>query len=127
MSNRRYSPGLGRWIEVEEVDVPGVPAKARRRRQEEPFAMVPLRFAQEMAKASKSPATIICIRLFYLSWKAKSPTVALSNRDGIYRNSKARVLRDLEAAGLVRVKRRSGQSPQVTILRQLPWCRPAPT
>jgi hypothetical protein len=122
MSNRRYSPGLGRWIEVEEVDVPGVPAKARRRRQEEPFAMVPLRCAQEMAKASKSPATIICIRLLYLSWKTKSRTVALSNPDGHHRNSRGRVLRNLEAAGLVRVDRRRGQSPRVTILCQLPWC-----
>jgi hypothetical protein len=122
MSSRRYSPGLDRWIEVVETPVPGAPTKAKRRRQEEPFAMVPLWCAEEMAKASKSPATIICIRLLYLSWKTKSRTVTLSNPDGHHRNSRNRVLRNLEAAGLVRADRRRGRSPRVTILCRLPWC-----
>jgi hypothetical protein len=126
MSNRRYSPGLGRWIEVVEVPAPGVPTR-RRRRQDEPFAMVPLWCAKEMAKASRSPAVIVCIHLLYLSWKTRSATVALSNHDGVDRKSKYRALQNLEAAGWVRVERHSGRSPRVTILRRLPWCQPVPT
>jgi hypothetical protein len=122
MSNRHHSPSLGRWVEVEEVDVPGVPAKARRRRQEEPFVIVPLRYAEEAAKAGAgAPAIIIFTHLLYLSWKTKSSTVTLSNRDGINRRTKDRVLRNFEAAGLIRVERRNGRSPQVTLLRWRPW------
>jgi hypothetical protein len=124
MTRKVYSHG--KWIEVETVDIPGVPTR-RRRRQEEPFAMVPLCCAEEMAKASRSPAVIICTLLLYLSWKTRSPTVTLSNRDGINRKSKDRVLRNLEAARWVRVERRNGRSPRVTILRRLPWCEPART
>jgi hypothetical protein len=88
----------------------------------EPFAMVPLHCAEEMAKACRSPAFVVCVHLLYLSWKTKSRTVALPNPDGYHRNSKDRVLRKLEAAGLVRVDRHSGRNPRVTILRLLPWC-----
>jgi hypothetical protein len=123
---------LTEWDREIEADfqraVAATRAAGKRKKEGEPFAMVPLRCAEEMAKASKSPAVIICIRLLYLSWRAKSPTVTLSNRECVHhRNSKDRVLRNLEAAGLVRVERRCGHSPRVTILRRLPWCRPAPT
>jgi hypothetical protein len=97
-------------------------AGKRKSRKGEPFAMVPLRCAEEMAKASRSPAVIVCIRLLYLSWRDKSPTVTLSNLDGLHRGSKDRVLRNLEAAGIVRVARRNGRSPRVTLLCKLPWC-----
>jgi hypothetical protein len=122
MSRYVYSPGLKRRVAVKTLDTPSVPAKAKQRSQEPPFAKVPLWCAEEMAKASKSPAVIVCVRLLYLSWKTKSQTVTLSNDGGINRNSKERVLRHFEAAGLVRAKRRNGQSPRVTILRKLPWC-----
>jgi len=85
--------------------------------------MVPLWCAEEMAKASRSPAVIVCIRLLHLSWKTKSATVTLSNHNGAHRNSKDRVLRNLETAGWVQIERRRGRSPRVTVLRQLPWCR----
>jgi len=97
-------------------------AGKRKGKKGEPFAMVPLDCAKEMAKASNSPAVIICIHLLYLSWKAKSRTVALSTPDGCHHSSKDRVLRKLENAGLVRVARHPGRNPRVTILRLLPWC-----
>jgi hypothetical protein len=87
-----------------------------------PFAMVPLGCSKEMAKACRSPALAVCVHLLYLSWKTKSRTVALSTPDGYHHNSKDRVLRKLEAAGVVRVARHSGRNPRVTILRLLPWC-----
>ena len=127
MTRYAYSPGLGRRIEVVERQVPGAPAtKAKRCSREEPFAKVPLWCAEEVAKASKSPAIIVFTRLLYLSWKTKSQTVALSNDGGIDRKGKDRVLRNLEAAGWVRVKRHSGRSPRVTILRKLPWLLTCP-
>jgi hypothetical protein len=96
--------------------------KARQRRQEEPFATVPLEAAAKVAKAVKVPAIAVYVHLVYLSWKTKSSTVALSNHDGVHRNSKDRVLRNFEKAGVIRVKRHRGRSPRVTILHRLPWC-----
>ncbi len=124
MTRRAYSPGLGKWIEVKTLDIPGTPAKAKRRRQKGPFAIVPLRYAEEAAKAN-SPAIIVFTRLLYLSWKEKSATVALSN-DGVSRKAKDRVLRNFEAAGLVRVERGNGRSPQVTLLCWRPWSQTCP-
>jgi hypothetical protein len=116
---------LAEWDREIEADFRRAVAATRaagKRKKAEPFAIVPLDWATKAAKAGKSPATIICIRLLYLSWKTKSRTVILSNRDGINRGSKDRVLRNLERAKLIQVDRRSGRSPRVTILHPLPWC-----
>jgi hypothetical protein len=110
-----YVTRHGRRIEVETLDV-GAPAKAKQPPENEPFVNVPLRWAVEAAKATRSPAIIVCIHLLYLAWKTKSRTVTLSNRDGIDPKTKDRVLRKLEAAGLVRAERHRGRSPRVTIL-----------
>jgi hypothetical protein len=114
MTRYAYSPGLKRQVAVKTLDTPGAPTKAKPHQQEEPFAIVPLSWAEKMAKASKSPAVIVCTHLLYLSWKTKSQTVALSNDGGVNRKGKDRVLRNLEEAGMVRVKRHGGRSPRVT-------------
>jgi hypothetical protein len=116
---------LDEWDREIEADFRRAVAATRaagKGKEPEPFAMVPLRCAKEMAKACRSPAFAVCVHLLYLSWKTKSRTVALSTPSGHHHNSKDRVLRKLETAGIVRVARHSGRNPRVTILRLLPWC-----
>jgi hypothetical protein len=88
--------------------------------KEGPFAKMPLWWATEAAKATKTPATLICFRLVYLAWKGKGMTFPLPNawleERGVKRHTKSRVLRDLERAGLVTVERRGKKSPIVTML-----------
>jgi hypothetical protein len=53
------------------------------------------------------------------SWKTRSTTFPLANvrlkRVGVSRKIKARVLRDLERAGLIAVERRRGKTPTITL------------
>jgi hypothetical protein len=118
---------LDEWDREIEADFRRKVAATRARgkgkgKKREPFATVSLDCAKEMARACRSPAFAVCVHLLYLSWKTKSRVVALSNPEGYHHNSKDRVLRKLEAAGLVRVARHRGRNPRVTILRLLPWC-----
>ena len=85
------------------------------------FVKVPLWWAEAAAKAMhRAGATLVLIHLLHASWKAKSTTFRLSNsyleRNGVSREIKRRVLRDLEAAGLILVDRKKGRSPVVTLV-----------
>jgi hypothetical protein len=95
-------------------------APVKRKKAEPPFVKVPRWWAAEAAKATRSPATLVLVELLYRSWKAKSLTFPLSNKslekNGVSREVKRRVLRDLQAAGLITVERRHGHSPRVTLV-----------
>ena len=95
-------------------------AAKKKKRKEPPFVMVPLWWAEAASKATKSPELLICARLLYLRWGRGSETIPLPNsyfeRHAVSREIKRRVLRDLEAAGLITVERRHGKSPTVTIV-----------
>jgi hypothetical protein len=84
------------------------------------FVKAPLWWAVEAAKATKTPALLVCVYLLHVSWKARSATFLLPNgwleRHGVSREIKRRVLRDLEASGLITLERRSGKSPRVTLV-----------
>jgi hypothetical protein len=71
-------------------------------------------------RATRTPGFMVCIELLHASWKAKSVTVSVSNKRlrkaGVSREIKRRVLRDLEAAGLITIERRRGCSPRVTLV-----------
>jgi hypothetical protein len=43
-------------------------------KQKEPFVKVPLWWAEEAAKATKTPAALVCVYLLRTSWKARSIT-----------------------------------------------------
>jgi hypothetical protein len=120
MTRKLYSPGLGKWVEVKSVEVPGALTRRRQQRREEPFAMVPLDWAAKVAEAAKAPEFAVCVQLLYLAWKAKGDAFLVSNmtfaETGVSRKVKNRVLRNLERANLIRVERHNGRSPQVTIL-----------
>lgn len=68
------------------------------------------------------------IALWYAAGLIGSASVPLSNlaslRFGIDRSSKYRALRVLEGAGLIRVERKLGRSPQVTIVMPDAEARP---
>ena len=89
-------------------------------RSKDPFVKVPLWWAEAAAKATRTPGFLVCIELLRASWKAKSLTFSASNKRlakaGVSREVKRRVLRDLEAAGLVTIERRPGRSPRVTLV-----------
>jgi DNA-binding PadR family transcriptional regulator len=92
--------------------------------KEPPFAKVPLWFAAEVAKATKSPGTMVWMWLLYLAWKSSQHTRRLSaelaNKKlkewGVSSKVKLRVIRDLERAGLITVERQPKKSPIVTMV-----------
>ena len=88
------------------------------RKAKDAFVKVPLWWAAEAAKATRMPGMLVLIELLHRSWKAKSLTFPLPNRNlgkhGVSREIKRKRLHDLEAAGLITVERRHG--PQVTLV-----------
>ena len=86
----------------------------------EQFVKVPLWWATEAAKATKTPKALVWIYLLHAAWKAKSLTFPLPNgklkKAGVTRFLKHRVLRELEAAGLITVERRHGKTVIVTVV-----------
>jgi hypothetical protein len=90
------------------------------KRGADPFAKVPLWWAEQAAQATGTPKAFVWVWLLHLAWKANSNTVTLPNGKlearGINRMTKNRALRELETAGLVQVARRKGKSPIVTVL-----------
>ena len=86
----------------------------------ETFVKVPLWWAREAAKATKTLKALVWVELLHASWRAKSPTFPLPNgrlkKVGVTRFVKSRVLRELEAAGLITVEWRRGKNPLVTIV-----------
>jgi hypothetical protein len=89
-------------------------------RKNDAFVKVPLWWTVEAARATRTPATLVCVYLLRASWKARSMTFPLPNgwleRQGVSRKIKCRVLRDLERAGLITVERPSHKSPIVTLV-----------
>jgi len=95
-------------------------AAPAKRKKVEPFVKVPLWWVAAAAKATRSPAAIVYVELLHVSWEKKNLTFLLPNgrlaRLGASREIKRRVLRDLERAGLITVKRLAGKTPIVTIV-----------
>lgn len=84
------------------------------------FAMVPLWWIEQAARATENPRAFVLIWLLHLSWKARSMTFPVPNagivKRGGSRWAKYGVLDDLEAAGLITVERRPGKTPIVTLV-----------
>jgi hypothetical protein len=106
-------------IEIVSVNDPRVAAPIKRGKVE-PFVKVPLWWIEAATKAIRSPRTLVLMELLYASWKGRSPTFSLPNvrlqKLGVSRETKREVLRDLERAGLVRVKRSFQKTPVVTLI-----------
>jgi hypothetical protein len=72
------------------------------------------------AELPETPRAFVGIWLLHLAWKAGKLTFALPNgrleAHGVSRKVKRGVLHKLEAAGLIKVDRRRGKSPLITLL-----------
>jgi hypothetical protein len=85
----------------------------------EHFVFVPRTWIEALDVIPSQHAHRVLLRLLLRSWERKTATVKASNElfRGMRRNSKMRVLRLLEAAGLLLVEPGGGKrSPLVTIL-----------
>lgn len=91
-----------------------------KRRKAEPFVKVPLWWIAQATKATNTGRALVCVELLYAAWKTKRSTFPLPNsrlaKLGITRETKRRVLRDLERAGLVAVERPSRKTPIITLV-----------
>jgi hypothetical protein len=103
-------------IHVREVHQDGLPKKG------EPFVVLSLAWAAKAAAATASPKVMVWIWLVQQVRKTRRDTIAVSNevlaRYGVSRKLKSAALRQLEAAGLVTVKRCAGKAPLVTLLQR---------
>jgi hypothetical protein len=90
------------------------------KRKAEPFVQVPLWWIERMTRATGTARAFVGLWLLYLAWKTKSNKVTLPNGQlearGVSRKVKSRALRQLEAAGLIKVSRRKYKTPTVTLL-----------
>jgi hypothetical protein len=95
-------------------------AAPAKRKKAEPFVKVPMWWIEAASKATRSPATLVMIKLLRASWKARRSTFPLPNarlaRRGVSRKVKHRVLRDLERAGLIVVDRPARKTPLISLV-----------
>jgi hypothetical protein len=92
------------------------PRKLEKRRKH--FVKVPFTWLEALVGASGNTCRL-ALHLLYLHWKDNGAPIKLANGmleiDGISRWSKWRALSELEGRGLVKVERRPGKSPIVTL------------
>lgn len=114
-----YVVAHGRRIAVETLDTGVKPSKVRSR-EADLFVKVPLQWAVAANKATKTPKALVWVLLHHMAWRTRSSTFCFPNgilkRHGIRREAKRRALAELEAAGLIAVKRWHGRAPIVTMI-----------
>lgn len=108
---------------VSEVEVETAALRAAKARHAGRFLKGPIPLS-DIAKASRLPGRALAVLLAVHHRQAltRNPVVTLPKRLldelGVTKDAKARALRALEVAGLVRVERKSGQSPKVRLTTQ---------
>jgi hypothetical protein len=97
---------------------PPVKIQTRKPKTADRFARVPLWWVEQAAKVTNTPGALVLVWMLYLAWKTKSNTFPLANTQlrGVHRNTKYKMLRELEAAGLIQVSREGKKAPIVTLL-----------
>jgi hypothetical protein len=112
----------GQRIAVGTLESTGTPTRRRRRQSSKAFAQIPLAWAAKAAKATHTLKALVWIELLYAVWQAETEPVALSTERfrsiGVSHQTKLRALRELEAAGLVKVTWRARKTPLVSITRR---------
>jgi hypothetical protein len=108
----------GKYMKVVSADT--TPPMRKPRGKMDGFALAPLGWTADIAKALNAPDIMLVNLMLYLSWKAKGEAFQLSNemlqRYGVGRKTKYRVLACLERAGRIQVRRQNKQAPYVTLL-----------
>ena len=91
-------------------------------KQQKEFAKVPLQWAADMAKVTRTPGAMVWILLGYLAWKNHSLTFPLSNevlrRYGINRETKRRILTRLKVSGRIKIEQHHKRSPSARFKNQ---------
>ncbi len=125
MSNPRYVTTHGKRILIETLDIPSTQAREAKhaKRRKEAFVMLPLQWAADVAKATKTSGALVWILLLHMAWKAKNQTFPLSNalliRYGVARETKRRILIKLEATGRIKIEHRHKRPPIITLLASI--------
>jgi hypothetical protein len=100
--------------------VPADKPKASRKNIRDQFVQVPLWWAEQATHATGTPKAFVWVWLLHLAWKAQSATFPLPNGQlrarGVHRDTKYHALRELEAAGLIKVTREGRKTLVVTLL-----------
>lgn len=101
----------------------GMPTRATRREPKKwrrRYVIVPWAWVEKLRQAKRVSTYRLALLLLYEHWRQSSSELVLSNvllRDeGIASRSKTNALAELEAMGLVRVKRRLGRSPRIVVI-----------
>jgi hypothetical protein len=107
-------------LRVDRAKAVGVGAALKVRKSPQQFVKLPMWWAEAVAAALRSPATMLVAELLYQHWKTKRTTFPLPNDRlqhlGVSRWVKYRNLQKLERGGLIRVERRPRKSPLVTLI-----------
>jgi len=118
MTRRAYSPGLGKWVEVETVEVPGVQTNHTKRKSYG-FTMFPniWRLQLRKVKARGTTYEVAMVILYLARWSewVTLPNVGLA-KQGIDRCAKYDALKQLRDAGLIIVENRGRKSPRIKAL-----------
>ena len=96
------------------------PDQKIRRKRDGTFAIVPLQWATKAAAAMNTPKAMVMVWLVYRAWQKKSLTFDVPNGAladlGVSPDVKVRALRQLEAAGMIKVEWCRRKTPIVTLL-----------
>ena len=102
----------GRRIAIRTIETIGTKPKSK---STERFVKVPLWWAEQVCRATKTPKAFVALWLLHLAWKAKSNTFPVPNgqlyKNGVHRRTKDRALWELEKAGLILVERKPRKTP----------------
>jgi hypothetical protein len=114
-----YSPGLGRYVEVESVpEPPGVRAKQHRWREN--FIIVPGLWKERLTKVQHIATYRVALHILMRNFETHGEPFTLSNGaltlENVGRGTKWRALKELEQFDLITVQRRTRKSPQITAL-----------
>jgi hypothetical protein len=108
------------WAKQRLTELDAAAPAERREKQKDAFVRIPMWWAAEAAKAMREPGMLVAAELLHRSWKAKSLTFPFPNgnlkKHGVSRKTKYWKLRELETAGLIKVERRHGKTPLVTLV-----------
>jgi HTH domain len=101
-------------------------AKAPVKREKERFVKLPLWWAAQAAKATRTPKSLVVAELLWASWDKQSTAFALPSgrlrRLGLSRTTVWRTLQQLKRAGLIVVELRGQKAPLVSF-PVAPWAR----
>jgi hypothetical protein len=118
----RVVDDAGLWIAGPDplADDYGLAKKPAPPEEEDRFVQISLRGAVEVFKKLGNTDCLILVMLAYEAFRAKGPTFLMSNNFlalyGVNRETKRRTLARFERAGVIRVERRQGKAPIVTLL-----------